>query len=348
MALEDRSAVKSADIVSADFAPKVAIQQHLGGPHLDIFNRALWNVTSTEIAEITYAQIVDGLPLADVVQDSGNAQVPLPYEHPIYDAHTELCPGALEKTREFRVSFDPSSLQMDATLVADYRASSPGSRAFNTRLVEMVAVAVHSIAVQLYELGPMFHSDDGIAQWVPPKDDIWWEFNEEGAWPTLFRHAWYIDHQQYPHGVADEVGYWAESRIFGGVVVFDRRDPRNCPDAQPDSVWLHPDREEVTYRLFQLFDEQKQDLLDFLTSESPDLKFLPIIGDKKNETREDPEEAIAELGIYRNLWERKPLPEDRADYRLRDVWDGFDHLTKADLHRSQDRAWNRKENRHRQ
>lgn len=26
----------------------------------------------------------------------------------------------------------------------------------------------------------------------------------------------------YPHGFADVVGYWAETHIFGGVVVFDR------------------------------------------------------------------------------------------------------------------------------
>ena len=34
--------------------------------HRDIFVRAVSNVLSTEIAELTYAQIIDGLPLSSV------------------------------------------------------------------------------------------------------------------------------------------------------------------------------------------------------------------------------------------------------------------------------------------
>ena len=40
--------------------------------------------------------------------------------------------------------------------------------------------------------------------------------------PTLFFHCDYLDHEQYPNGLADIAGYWAEDRILGGVVVFDR------------------------------------------------------------------------------------------------------------------------------
>ena len=39
---------------------------------------------------------------------------------------------------------------------------------------------------------------------------------------TAFVHRFYVDSDQYPRGVADVTGYWAEGRIFGGVVVFDR------------------------------------------------------------------------------------------------------------------------------
>lgn len=48
---------------------------------------------------------------------------------------------------------------------------------------------------------------------------------------TLFCHKWYRDHDQYPEGVADSVGYWAEARILGGVVLFDRRDPESVENA---------------------------------------------------------------------------------------------------------------------
>ena len=40
--------------------------------------------------------------------------------------------------------------------------------------------------------------------------------------PTAFCHRSYLASEQYPNGIADVVGYWAEARIFGGGVVFDR------------------------------------------------------------------------------------------------------------------------------
>lgn len=186
------------------------------------------------------------------------------------------------------------------------------------------------------------HKDDDIASWIPPPEDQFWEFYPPGPWPTLFRHGWYVDHDQYPNGVGDMVGFWAEARIFGGVVLFDRRDPSTCDDAQPDSIWLHPDRYDITYRIYQLSDEQRQRLLDFLTAEDPDLGLLPILGDEKNMRREDPEEPIEETGIYRSLWERRPLSPDAVDGRLKDVWDQFNYPLRTDYRRAQRRAYDRK------
>ena len=40
--------------------------------------------------------------------------------------------------------------------------------------------------------------------------------------PTPLLHLEYKDHDQYPQGVGDMVGYWAEIQVFGGVVLFDR------------------------------------------------------------------------------------------------------------------------------
>ncbi|KAK1764961.1 hypothetical protein QBC33DRAFT_579903 [Phialemonium atrogriseum] len=319
---------------------KSSIDMTLGGPHRDIFARAVSNVLATELAKITYAQIIDGLPLASVAEETESNL--LPDRHPLFDVHTELCPGVLEKTEEFRAQFDPGSLELDANLINAYRVASPGSRAFKTRLIEMIAVAIHEIAVQLFKLGTSLHTNDPIASWVPAKDDMFWRFFPQGAWPTLFRHRWYVDDDQYPDGVADVVGYWAEARILGGVVLFDRRDPATCPDAQPDSIWFHSERVDVTYRMYQLLDEQKQQLLDFLTSESPDLNLLPILGDEKNTRREDPEEPLENTGIYRNIYERKPLGEDDGDYRYKDVWDKFEFPTTADMMRARGRAYDRR------
>lgn len=40
--------------------------------------------------------------------------------------------------------------------------------------------------------------------------------------PTLFYANQYLDPQRFPRGLGDVPGYWAELRIFGGVVLFDR------------------------------------------------------------------------------------------------------------------------------
>lgn len=42
------------------------------------------------------------------------------------------------------------------------------------------------------------------------------------ALPHLFFNIHYRAYEQYPFGIADMAGYWAEDRIFGGVVLFDR------------------------------------------------------------------------------------------------------------------------------
>lgn len=98
--------------------PKICIGIGLGGAHHDVLIRAISNVLSTKIAEETFAQIIDGLPLASVVQDTSDGG--LTDDHPIHDAHKELCPGVLEKTREFRRDVDLSLIKLDST-VSDVR-----------------------------------------------------------------------------------------------------------------------------------------------------------------------------------------------------------------------------------
>lgn len=79
--------------------------------HYHVLILALRNVLSTEIAEITMAQLVDGLPLADTAWGtSGNVVLE---GHPII-IHETLCDGSLEKTKTFRDAFDPAILRFDS------------------------------------------------------------------------------------------------------------------------------------------------------------------------------------------------------------------------------------------
>lgn len=89
--------------------------------HAELFTRAITRVLSTEIAEITYAQIIDGLPLSHVVNDTEGGGPP--DGHPINKCHQELCPGVLVKTRQFREDFDPQILEFDSRVrkFAPYR-----------------------------------------------------------------------------------------------------------------------------------------------------------------------------------------------------------------------------------
>ncbi|KAK3293434.1 uncharacterized protein B0H64DRAFT_326608 [Chaetomium fimeti] len=309
----------------------------LDGEHYQLLVRAIERILTTELAEFTYAQIIDGLPTGDVACDSTVA----PYDgHPIDHAHEQLCPGMLDKAREFRDGFRPEVLTFDAQTLHGYRACAPGSRGFKTRLIELVAVAVHQIAALLYELDTSVHKDDGITDWTPPKSDTFYrKWYPDGPRPTLFHHAWYLDYAQYPRQVADMVGYWAEARILGGVVLFDRRDPKVSRDADPDAVYFHSDRYEVTYRIYQLLPEQRNALLDFLLGdEPPSGSPLPILGDQNNRVRVDPEEPIKTTGIYRDLWERKDISPDAGDRRERDVWDEREYPTIEDFRAARGRA----------
>jgi hypothetical protein len=86
----------------------------LQGRHHDILTRAVSNVLSSPVAEITYGQIIDGLPLSGVVYDT--------YEdiicpgHPLLDEHLELSTDVLERVNQLLTSFDPDILQIDSTV----------------------------------------------------------------------------------------------------------------------------------------------------------------------------------------------------------------------------------------
>lgn len=82
------------------------------------------------------------------------------------------------------------------------------------RLLEMLAVACHNMAGTVY-----LNTQPGLRrERHSPEERL---AALEGR-PTDFMHEDYHDLEQYPKGVADVVGYWAEYHLFGGVVLFDR------------------------------------------------------------------------------------------------------------------------------
>lgn len=241
----------------------------------------------------------------------------------------------------------------------------------------MIAVAIHQTAVYLYKLDLNLGGHQDYFTWEPPKDDtVFYQYYPDGKLPSLFYHKHYRDYDQYPDGVADIVGYWAETRIFGGVVLFDRRKPsqREAHEdvsssasvaeiesilaswyhtkndrIQPDAIFFHSHVENIIYRIWRLLDTQKKLLLDFLFSDS-DINGqtnsapnpFPIVPDRNNLTRIDPEEHIHKTGIYRDLWERKPLSDRAGDPRMHCcAFNTMDYPSWADFKRALERALTR-------
>jgi hypothetical protein len=106
-------------VAESDVEPRQLSLADLDGEHRQLLIRAITRILSTELAETTYAQIIDGLPIADVAYDSHD---PPHDDHPLIEAHKELCPGMLDKTREFRDGFRPEILTFDSQVSKDKRS----------------------------------------------------------------------------------------------------------------------------------------------------------------------------------------------------------------------------------
>lgn len=122
--------------------------------------------------------------------------------------------------------------------------------------LELVAVIIHNIAVELFKLvDGGFHKNT-----VWPSDEAYREHNWS-RWPTPFCLLHYSKPKQYPDGISDVTGYWAEDRIFGGVVLFGRgsNDTGVCSTSNPDT--LVPGRMRLSHVIYGCSSKPRTDLL---------------------------------------------------------------------------------------
>lgn len=214
-------------------------EQALDEDHLTTYIRAIRNVLSTKLAESTFAQTVDGLPLWDVVYSLG--YYGLDREEPVFK-HRELCPGVVEKTRAFRADFDPKTFDIRAELkkyrrsqlalqhsnpclqvLLRYQSAPLDSRVSQLALVELIAVTVHAIAAHVFK-----QVDAGLHKMrsTPAMSTTECSWRRKKSTPfSLWR---YDDPKQYPDGNADIAAHWAEDQIFGGIVLFGRGESGNA------------------------------------------------------------------------------------------------------------------------
>ncbi|KAG5656752.1 hypothetical protein KAF25_010305 [Fusarium avenaceum] len=231
--------------------------------HRNSLDRAVRNVLSTEPAERADAQILDGLPTEQSLRDSQNYVK----DHPVHSIeHSEICLGYIEKAREFRNGFDLFQLRLGSGTLGYFQNTVLGSEEFHLRLIELVVTACHQIGAYLYELDEGAHKHKFYQDW---KEKVLYE-KECGVQsrrfydppPIAFCHRVYRHSEQYPRGVADVAGYWAESKIFGGVFVFDREET----ETECKSMWIHGDLTKGPKTLYPSTEEQFDNLVKFLTS----------------------------------------------------------------------------------
>ncbi|KAK2611821.1 hypothetical protein N8I77_005144 [Diaporthe amygdali] len=195
--------------------------EHLDFYHLQSLRRALSNILSAPVAEFTFAQIIDGQPTRRVYANDHFFRDGLP----VMD-HEDLCPGSIERTRAFRSDFDILDLKFEPNIIQAYQDTLPGTTAWKLRLLELVVTACHDIAVYLYQMDNGVHKHAEHRAWraykldTLPEDDLM--ERRKLPPPTLFWTGAYTDWSNYPNGLADMAGYWAEVQLFGGVVLFDR------------------------------------------------------------------------------------------------------------------------------
>lgn len=215
----------SLDPINEEPPVRKATVNDLGrGEQFAVYTRALERVVSTDVSQSIFAQLVDGAPLSQTLSlMPGRPKL----SHPVYE-HSKLCDGVHERVEQILDSSNLHILQFDfdvsqttqstrgvglthtSQLVRRYLAASPGSKAFKAGLIELTAVSVHQIAVYIFKLDLDVGSHKALLK-------------VDNDAPTFFLHSQYKDIDQYPDGVADAVGYWAEAQIFGGVILFDRR-----------------------------------------------------------------------------------------------------------------------------
>ncbi len=87
--------------------------------HRNPITTAIANILSTKLAKITYAQIIDGLPLS-IVYEEAYADPLIDPKHPAYN-HEDFCSGVVEDMEALSAGFVPDDLTFDAKV-------SPGCR----------------------------------------------------------------------------------------------------------------------------------------------------------------------------------------------------------------------------
>lgn len=209
-----------------DEMPTFGDLTNLSPEKLQELETVLNSILALPVARETYSQIIHGTPSrmrshlreTIVVNDS-----------------LKSSEKAIHLFEEIRTKFALQNLKIDmkvatflivlhlikanfTQLAQNYQNASRGSRENLLRLLEIAAASVHALAGMIYT---SFHKDTNIMP-PEPREGHYWQFRRTDHFYVDFYHTNYRRFENYPFGLLNVVGYWAETEIFGGVVLFER------------------------------------------------------------------------------------------------------------------------------
>ena len=168
-----------------------------------------------------------------------------------------------------------------------------------------------------------------------PSEELFWQFNTSDRFYVNFYHTNYRRFEDYPFGLLNVVGYWAEAQIFGGVVLFERGESNyevplilQSSDIiytygfQIINAFLHPQN---TFDAFQLSEKQIKSFVDVGVDTVLPFAKEPDARAERTFVRE----GEVPLRIYKNEYDKQPesfLPDFPSCVRTED--DGLEKAMK--------------------
>ncbi|KAI1977664.1 ADP-ribose diphosphatase [Ophidiomyces ophidiicola] len=257
----------------------------------EILKCVLSAVLQTSITRDVFAQVIDGLPISETYELTITHRFDL-LSHSRPSQKAKLLAQNFCNCTEIL-----DNLNLNTKVAQQFQDSKVFSSFFNMHLLELVAIIIHEMSGNLFH---KFHPNG-----EPHTIDV----NQKQFCPAnsvSLSTMCYTVSGRYPRGVLDVVGYWAETHIFGGVVVFDRGP--NEGTRQCNAAYIHP---QYPSALFQLAEHQ---LDAFSRAGYPGnkeqsklrLPFQCEPGARKI----DGYTAFRDLNIYRDRYERRvdPIP----------------------------------------
>ncbi|KAK2789705.1 hypothetical protein FQN53_001461 [Emmonsiellopsis sp. PD_33] len=257
-----------------------------------IMKGVLRTILHSDLASHVFAQIVDGIPIDSAYEIGTTRRVDL-------YSRTQPSQQSVLLARQFCHSHDIfDSLELNTVVAQQYQDSALFSASFNMHLLELVAIAIHDLAGNLY----LINHPNGRDRVVEVCDDLWVSRGLISL-STMF----YCVPSRFPRAFLDVVGYWAEVQIFGGVVVFDRgpeEGKRHC-----NAAFIHPRYADGDiFELSEIQCERFSQLGLHRDSKNDGRKLILPFTPEPDARKVRHDIAFLRCNIYRDRYEREVTP----------------------------------------